>query len=255
MSLLSPSDPPPFEEISGNAPLLLVCDHASNRVPAALDGLGLPRERLAEHIAVDIGAGAVTRLLTPALGASAILAGYSRLVIDCNRALDDPSSIPSLSDGVAIPGNRDLSDTARDARRAEIFTPYHAAITQRLAAIAAAPALISIHSFTPVMEGFVRPWHIGVLWADDPRIAAPLLSALGGEAALVVGDNQPYSAREPPGYTVNHHAHTPGFPHVAIELRQDLVADEAGVREWAERLARVLDPLLADETLYRAARR
>jgi predicted N-formylglutamate amidohydrolase len=255
MSLLSPSDPPPFEEILGSTPLLLVCDHASNRVPAALGGLGLTGERLREHIAVDIGAAAVTRLLTPALGASAILASYSRLVIDCNRALDDPSSIPSLSDGVAIPGNRDLLDTAREARRAEIFTPYHAAIARHLAAAATVPALISIHSFTPVMRGVVRPWHIGVLWADDPRIAAPLLAALTSEAALVVGDNLPYSAREPRGYTVSHHAHTPGFPHVAIELRQDLVADEAGVREWAERLARVLDPILADQTLYRLAPR
>lgn len=255
MSLLFPSDPPPFEEISGSAPLLLVCDHASNRVPAALGGLGLPGERLREHIAVDIGAAAVTRLLAPALGAAAILASYSRLVIDCNRALDDPSSIPSLSDGIAIPGNRELSDAARDARRAEIFAPYHAAIARCLAAAATVPALISIHSFTPVMRGVVRPWHIGVLWADDPRIAAPLLAALSAEAALVVGDNLPYSAREPRGYTVSHHAHAPGFPHVAIELRQDLVADEAGVREWAQRLARVLDPILADQTLYRVARR
>lgn len=255
MSLLSSADPPPFEEILGTSPLLLVCDHASNRVPAALDELGLPRERLTEHIAVDIGAAAVTRLLTPALGASAILAGYSRLVIDCNRALDDPSSIPSLSDGVAIPGNRNLSDTARGARRSEIFTPYHASIARRLGAASTVPALISIHSFTPVMLGSVRPWHVGVLWDDDPRIAVPLLSALGGEAGLIVGDNKPYSAREPRGYTVSHHAHTPGFPHVAIELRQDLVADKAGAREWAGRLARLLKPILADQTLYHAASR
>lgn len=255
MSLLSSTDPPPVEEILGSFPLLLVCDHASNRVPAALDGLGLPSGRLAEHIAVDIGAAAVTRLLTPALSASAILAGYSRLVIDCNRALDDPSSIPSLSDGIAIPGNRDLSDSARGARGAEIFTPYHAGVARRLAAASTVPALISIHSFTPVMRGFVRPWHIGVLWDDDPRIAVPLLSALGAEVGLVVGDNQPYSAREPRGYTVSHHAHAPGFPHVAIELRQDLVADKAGAREWADRLARLLKPILADQTLYRAAPR
>jgi predicted N-formylglutamate amidohydrolase len=255
MSLLSSTDPPPFEEILGNLPLLLVCDHASNRVPAALDGLGLPRERLAEHIAVDIGAAAVTRLLTPALNASAILASYSRLVIDCNRALDDPSSIPRLSDGVAIPGNHDLSGLARGARRAEIFVPYHAGIARRLGAVSTVPALISIHSFTPVMRGIVRPWHIGVLWDDDPRIAVPLLAALGREAGLVVGDNQPYSAREPRGYTVSHHAHTPGFPHVAIELRQDLVADKTGACEWTDRLARLLKPILADQTLYRATPR
>ena len=255
MSLLSPADPPPFEEISGRAPLLLVCDHASNRVPAALSGLGLPRARLAEHIAVDIGAAAVTRLLRPALDASAILAGYSRLVIDCNRALDDPSSIPAASDGIAIPGNRDLSPGGRDARRAEIFTPYHAAIARCLFAMPSVPALIAIHSFTPVMADFVRPWHIGVLWADDARISLPLLAALSDEPGLVVGDNEPYSAREPRGYTVFRHAHGPGLPHVAVEIRQDLIADAAGALEWAKRLARLLAPILAEATLYRAAPR
>ncbi len=250
MSLLGPADPPPFEEISGPASVLLVCDHASAGVPASLDALGLPRTRFAEHIAVDIGAAAVTRRLAPLLGASAILAGYSRLVIDCNRAPDDPSSIPAESDGIAIPGNRDLGPAARQQRFDAIFVPYHDAIDRRLAAIAGMPALISVHSFTPAMQGFARPWHAGILWDDDPRIAAPLLAALGAEAEIVVGDNLPYSAREPRGYTVSHHAHARGLPHVAIELRQDLVADDAGVRGWAERLARVLKPILARPDLY-----
>ncbi len=253
-SLLSSADPPPFEEIPGAAPVLLVCDHASARVPVALGALGLPAVRFTEHIAVDIGAAAVTRLLAPALAASAILAGYSRLVIDCNRAPHDPSSIPAASDGIAIPGNENLSDAAQVARRDEIFGPYHAAIDRRLAAITGVPALISVHSFTPVMKGFARPWHVGILWDDDPRVAAPLLAALGGEAELVVGDNLPYSAREPRGYTVSHHAHAKGLPHVAIELRQDLVAGDAGAREWATRLARVLTPILADEALYALTR-
>jgi predicted N-formylglutamate amidohydrolase len=247
MSLLGPDDPPPFEEIEGTAASLLVCDHASNLVPAALNDLGLPRARLNEHIGVDIGAAAVTRLLAPALGAAALLCGYSRLVVDCNRAPVDPSSIPAESDGVVIPGNRDLTETERAARREEIFAPYHAAIARRMAAMATVPALISVHSFTPVMKGFVRPWHVGILWDDDPRIAGPLLAALGAEAELVVGDNQPYSAREPVGYTVSHHAHGKGLPHVAIELRQDLVAHADGARQWADRLARVLTPILARE--------
>jgi predicted N-formylglutamate amidohydrolase len=244
MPLLSASDPPPFEEIRGATPLLLVCDHASNRVPAALGDLGLPRARLNEHIGLDIGAAAVTRLLAPALGASALLCGYSRLVIDCNRGPADPSSIPAESDGIVIPGNRDLTEAMRAARRDEIFAPYHAAVARRLAAMPREPALISVHSFTPVMKGFARPWHVGILWDDDPRIAGPLLTALGAEAELVVGDNQPYSAREPVGYTVSHHAHGKGLPHVAIELRQDLVASDAGAWEWAARLARLLTPIL-----------
>jgi predicted N-formylglutamate amidohydrolase len=249
-SLLVSSDPPPVEEIPGMAPVLLVCDHASSHVPSSLGTLGLPAARFAEHIAVDIGAAVVTRRLAPLLGAAAVLAGYSRLVIDCNRAPDDPSSIPAESDGVAIPGNRDLGRTAREQRFDAIFAPYHDAIDRWLAAAGGVPALISVHSFTPVMQGFARPWHVGILWDDDPRIAAPLLAALGKEAELVVGDNLPYSAREPRGYTVSHHAHQRGVPHVAIELRQDLVADDAGARAWAERLGRVLKPILARPGLY-----
>jgi predicted N-formylglutamate amidohydrolase len=257
MSLLAPPDPPPFEEIAGRAPLLLVCDHASNRVPASLAGLGLPRARLDEHIGWDIGAAAVTRLLAPMLGAAAILAGYSRLVIDCNRALADPSSVPAVSDGIAIPGNEHLSEAAHAARRDALFVPYHDAIERLLDMFRASgdvPALISVHSFTPTMQGFARPWHVGILWDDDPRIAVPLLAALGDEAELVVGDNKPYSAREPVGYTVSHHAHGKGLPHVAIELRQDLVAEAAGAREWAERLARVLTPILKRPEIYRIER-
>jgi predicted N-formylglutamate amidohydrolase len=250
MSLLSTDEPPPFEEIPGAAPALLVCDHASNRVPRALGTLGLAPAWFDEHIGWDIGAAAVTRRLAPLLGAAAILAGYSRLVIDCNRAPADPSSIPAASDGVAIPGNAELSPAAREQRREAIFAPYHDAIARRLAAIAGVPAVISVHSFTPVMQNFARPWHVGILWDDDGRIAAPLLAALGDEAELVVGDNLPYSAREPVGYTVSHHALQKGLPHVAIELRQDLVAGAAGAAAWAERLARVLKPILAEPALY-----
>jgi predicted N-formylglutamate amidohydrolase len=257
MSLLGPDDPPPFEEISGAAPVVLVCDHASNIVPRALSTLGLPRERLEEHIGWDIGAAAVTRLLAPMLDAAAVLCGYSRLVMDCNRDPTDPSSIPEKSDGVAIPGNRGLSPEARTARREDIFAPYHAAIEARLDRIRETghmPAVISIHSFTPVMKGFARPWHVGILWDDDPRLAVPLMRALGEEPGLVVGDNQPYSARDPVGYTVEHHAQIKGLAHVAIELRQDLIAADAGAREWAERLARSLSPILARPEIYRTER-
>ncbi|HEY5209047.1 MAG TPA: N-formylglutamate amidohydrolase [Stellaceae bacterium] len=254
MPLLGSNDPPPVEEISGRAPVVLVCDHASNRVPAMLAGLGLRPDELDRHIGWDIGAAAVTRKLAPALGVSALLCGYSRLVIDCNRAPSDPSSIPTESDGIAIPGNANLCSPGRAARRAAIFDPYHAAVARRLAAVAGVPALISVHSFTPVMNGVARPWHVGILWDGDGRIAAPLLAALGAEAHLTVGDNLPYSAREPVGYTVSHHAHGKGLPHVAIELRQDLITDAAGATEWAARLARVLAPILARAEIYRVER-
>jgi predicted N-formylglutamate amidohydrolase len=254
-SLLSPKDPAPVEWIDRDAPapVLLTCDHASRAVPAVLASLGLDAATLAQHIGWDIGAAAVTRALAPLLQAPAILSGYSRLVIDCNRDPDDPSSIPATSDGVIIPGNRDLAAAARAARRDGIFAPYHAAVAgwiERQSAPDFVPALLSIHSFTPEMNGVARPWHIGILWDEDPRLPLPLLEALSAQPDLVVGDNQPYSAREPAGYTVRHHAERLGLPHVAIELRQDLIADAAGAARWAGRLHKVLAPLLGQRGLY-----
>ncbi len=255
-TLLAATDPPVFElcHPTGAAPVLLTCDHASRIVPAALDRLGLTEVAMAQHIGWDIGAAAVTRRLAPMLDAPAVLAGYSRLVIDCNRPPEDPSSIPSESDNIVIPGNAALDAAARRERIAVLFEPYHAAIDAQLERIDAgvrAPAVISMHSFTPRMNGFARPWHIGVLWDGEGRIAKPLLAALRAELdPALVGDNQPYSAREPVGYTQRHHAFDRGLPHVAIELRQDLIADETGAAEWAERLARLLQPILALPSLY-----
>jgi len=254
-TLLTAQDPDPVERlVADGARIILSCDHASNRVPRNLARLGLGDEALGRHIGWDIGAAAVTRRLASALGAAAVLAGYSRLVIDCNRDPDDSSSIPAVSDDIVIPGNRTLSAAARRARRAAVFAPYHAALTGLIDAAlgrGVVPALISIHSFTPALGGTARPWHVGILWDGDGRIASPLLAALRGDAALVVGDNEPYSARRPAGYTMRHHALERGLPHVAIEIRQDGIADDAGAAMWAERLATVLRPILSDGTLYR----
>ena len=254
-SCLSPGDPAPVSlcHAEGRATVLITCDHASNAVPASLAGLGLGPGELGRHIGWDIGAGAVARLLAARLDAPAILAGFSRLVIDCNRDPDDPTSIPEASDGVAVPGNRGLAPDARAERRAAIFAPYHAAIGDWLEprlARGTVPAVLSIHSFTPVMGGKARPWHVGVLWDRDPRIPVPLLAALRADESLVVGDNEPYSAREPAGYTVRHHAVARGLPHVAVELRQDLVADDAGAAHWAAILDAALAPILADRAIY-----
>jgi predicted N-formylglutamate amidohydrolase len=249
------ADPKPVEvhAVDGSR-VILACDHASNRVPRALGRLGLDDGALARHIGWDIGAAAVTRRLGTALGASAVLAGASRLVIDCNRDPDDPSSIPAVSDDVEIPGNRDLTDAARRARRAAFFAPYHAAIEGLIEAALArgtVPALVAIHSFTPELGGTARPWHVGILWDGDGRMPQPLLASLRGDATLMVGDNQPYSARQPAGYTVRHHALERGLPHVAIEIRQDEIADDDGADRWALRLAVALTPILADNSLYR----
>jgi predicted N-formylglutamate amidohydrolase len=255
--LLTATDPPPVEHVNagGKAPVLITCDHASRRVPRSLHNLGLDAESLKLHIGWDIGAADVSRGLAKWLDAPALLAGYSRLVIDCNRDLDDPTSMPAMSDGVPVPGNRDLSPTARAQRVESLFKPYHRAVETALDGFAVRgvhPAVLSVHSFTPVMNGVARPWHVGILWDKDPRMAVPMLAALRREAGLVVGDNEPYSAREPAGYTVRTHAEKRGLPHLNVELRQDLLATDAGTAEWAERLARVLTPILEDPALYHA---
>jgi len=229
------------------APSLIVCDHASNQVPERLSDLGLPQEALRRHIAWDIGAASVARRLASRLGATAVLSGVSRLVIDCNRPPGHATSICPLSDGTSVPGNHDLGREHVRLRVAEYFYPYHGAISTHLERIEGASrrvsALISIHSFTPAMDGRPRPWHVGVLWNKDPRLAVPLIAALREDGDLMVGDNQPYSGRES-NYTVDVHGGSYGRPHVSIEIRQDQLASETEASQWGDRLADVMAPLL-----------
>lgn len=255
VGLLGPADPEPFEVINpdGAAPVLLTCDHASRALPVAYGTLGLDPGELYRHIAWDIGAAELTRMLAERLDCPAVLAGYSRLFIDCNRALDDPTSIVMISDGAVVSGNRDLAETERRARIEAVHKPYHLAVTkerERRSARGRPPAVISIHSFTPVMVGIERPWHIGILWDSDPRIPAPLIAALAADPALAVGDNQPYSGRHNYGYSIDVHGARPGLPHVLIEVRQDLIDTHHGVAEWCTRLADALASILADDSLY-----
>jgi len=252
---LGADDPQPIELIdgAGEAPVLLICDHASNAVPSALAGLGLSDEHLGRHIAWDIGAAELTRRLAVRLSAPAVLAGYSRLVIDCNRQPGDPTSIAEISDGLVIPGNMGLSEAAAEARADLFFWPYHRAITRSLARLwrhERPPVLIALHSFTPVMNRRPRPWHVGVLWNRDPRMAVPLLARLRRHPDLRVGDNEPYSGRQI-GYTIDTHAAAAGLPHVSIEVRQDLINDAAGVEVWTRLLAEALQPILADPHVHR----
>ncbi len=255
-SLLGPNDPPPFTVVNpnGQALVVLVCDHASNAIPARLNQLGLSPADLERHIAWDIGAARVTRLLAERFDAPAVLGGYSRLVIDCNRPPGSPTSIAEVSDGTHVPGNKNISDFLIETRVNEVFLPYHYAITRMLAqrwrhGHGRAPALIAIHSFTPVMSGFRRPWHLGVLWNRDPRLALPLLERFQADPELCVGDNQPYSGREV-GYTMDTHGGAAGLPHVEIEIRQDLLADPAGCKRWATLVGEVLEAALRDPSLY-----
>ena len=256
-ALLGKDDPPAFEVLNpeGAAPVVFLCDHASNRIPRALDGLGLAPADLERHIAWDIGAAAITRRLAAHFNAPAVLAGYSRLVIDCNRRLEDEQSILSLSDGTTIPGNRNLTGEDSAARVDACFEPYHRACTAVLDAVEArggeVPAVVMMHSFTPVMNGALRPWHAGVLWdGEDGRMALPLLRALRARDGLHVGDNEPYSGTSRHGYTMPAHAARHGRANVQIEVRQDLIADEAGIERWSAVLIGALTDVFADPSLY-----
>jgi predicted N-formylglutamate amidohydrolase len=253
--LLHDDEPPPYTVLSVPAahPALLVCDHATNRVPARLDGLGVSPADLKTHFAVDVGAAAVSELISQRLRLPAVLTGYSRLVVDCNRRLDDATAFPDQIDGVIVPGNQGLTQSQREARANSLYWPYHHAVREQLSALeslGAAPALIAIHSFTPELGGQQRPWHFGVLWDKDPRIPRSLLVSLGAVAGVQVGDNEPYSGKHPHDFTIDHHAEAEGLPHVSIEIRQDLIETDEGVQHWGGILADTLEQVLADPDLY-----
>jgi predicted N-formylglutamate amidohydrolase len=257
--LLAPDEPPPFELVNagGRASALLLCDHASRAVPRALGQLGLDDAALMRHIGWDIGAAEVTRLLSRRFDAPAVMTCYSRLVIDCNRVPGDKQSIPEVSDGVRVPGNCGISRAEAERRRRALFDPYHAAVDAAIGRFRSAgrvPAILSIHSCTPVMNGHERPWHIGVLHDRDLRIAGPLMKALAARGDVCVGDNKPYSGRGQAGKTIHHHAHDVGLPHVMVEIRQDLIDTHKGAARWAGILGDALAPILDDPGLYRVVR-
>ncbi|AEO41194.1 N-formylglutamate amidohydrolase [Xanthomonas euvesicatoria] len=252
--LLGADDPAPVTVHNAQAasPWLLIADHAGQRVPARLADLGLPQAELDRHIGWDIGIAQVTQRLAEALDALAIAQTYSRLVIDCNRPHDAPSLMPAVSDGTLVPGNQHLTDSDRQQRIAAIFAPYHARIAAELDARAQRnppTILVSMHSFTPVMAGNARPWHAGVLYHRDTRLAHRLLQALRAEPDLVVGDNQPYAVSDATDYAIPVYGEGRGLLHVELEIRQDLIADAAGQQAWAARLARILPPLADDALL------
>lgn len=254
--LIGPGDPPPWMSYNdhGKAPVLLVADHASPYFPAAMNQLGLADWVIERHVAWDIGSDNLVRYLADELDARAVLAGFSRLIVDPNRRLDDPSAFTPISDGIAIPGNLELDEQDKALRVASFYQPYHDAIAGRLADFEArgvVPAFISIHTCTPVFDRVVRPWHVGVMWDQDPRIAVPLMERLRAMDGICIGDNEPYSGRHPHDFTIDHHAEPAGLPHVGIEVRQDLVAADDGARQWAGVLARALRGILDQPGLYR----
>jgi predicted N-formylglutamate amidohydrolase len=243
--LLAPDEPAAFqvECEQGRSSFFLTCDHASARVPRRLNSLGVSAQDLRRHIAWDIGAAAVATRLAARLDAFLILQNWSRLVIDCNRPPGSAQSIVTLSEATRIPGNESVSADEVLARQVEIFKPYHDGIQAALDLRQAQnrlTILVSVHSFTPVLHGKPRPWHAGLLYNRDHRLAAALLPILRADADLVVGDNEPYAVSDSTDYTIPVYGERRGLLHIGIELRQDLITDEAGQKQWSERLARAL---------------
>jgi len=247
--LLADDEPAPFVIMNGKStlPILLVCDHASRRFPDVLGTMGLDPVARRCHLALDIGAGALTEQLADTLSVTAVLCQYSRLVVDCNRQLMDAGAFLEFGDGIVVPGNRNLHAQDKQGRADEIYWPYHNAIeaqVERLGAGGRPPIFVSVHSFTAVLNGGYRPWEMGVLWDTDRVMAEIFLHDLR-ESGFHVGDNEPYSGKAPHDFTIDHHAESIGLPHVGIEIRQDLIDDDQGVADICEVLQRVIASLPA----------
>jgi predicted N-formylglutamate amidohydrolase len=220
--------------------------------------LGLAEADLASHIAWDIGIRGVATILAQSLQAFAIFQNYSRLVIDCNRPLNAPDSIVVRTAGVDVPGNRDLRAAIREQRIASVFRPYHEQIRSELdrrEQLGLPTIVVAMHSFTPVFMGSPRPWHAGVLYNRDQRLALPLLDLLRSDQTLVIGDNQPYVVTDNSDYSVVEYGERRGHPHVELEIRQDLIANAEGQSAWAERLGALLMKASATLSAQRAFRR
>jgi predicted N-formylglutamate amidohydrolase len=244
-----------FEIIGGSmsSGLLFLCDHAQPTIPPNYAALGLPPEQLARHIAFDIGAETVTRTLAEAFDAPAVMSRFSRLLIDPNRGIDDPTLVMRIADGALVPGNARIDQTEIDARIACFYQPYDSAIASTLAAFGPekTPIIVAMHSFTPEMKGIARPWDITVIWDFDPRLNLALLRALEKETDLIVGDNEPYQGGYT-GDTIDRHCLRQGFAHALVEIRQDRIATADTARTWGLRLADILRPLLSDPILREA---
>lgn len=242
--MLGRDDPSPVNVVNrgGSSPFLLLGDHAGRAIPAALANLGLAPEALERHIAWDIGVTGLGQRLSQALDATFIHQAYSRLVVDCNRKPSAPDFIPQVSDGQAIPGNQDLTTPQRTARRREIYAPYQTRISGALEAReqqGRETFLVSLHSFTPVMDGFTRPWRYGVLHRDDSRLSDQVLALLRERFGEAVGDNQPY-AMDGVDNTIPLHADARGLDYLELEVRQDLLADGPGQDAVAAVIAEIL---------------
>ena len=250
----SPTDPVELIEGSDDCGLLLLCDHASNALPAAYGSLGLPSSQLSRHIGYDIGAAAVTRRLAARFRAPAVLTTFSRLLIDPNRGADDPTLVMRLSDGAIVPGNASIDDAEIEHRLRTYWRPYRNAVgaaIERMSRPDSTPVVVAIHSFTPAWKGVPRPWELGILWDTDPRFAVPLMDALR-DAGFVVGDNEPYDGALR-GDTLDEEVTRRGIAGLLIEVRQDLIGEPQGAEAMGDRLADILAPIVAQPVLHKPA--
>jgi len=249
--LLDADEVPPVveENACSQSPFFFTCDHYGRLIPRALGDLGVPASEMERHIAWDIGIAGVATMLAKEMDVHLIAQRYSRLVIDCNRPFESPGSIPLISEATEIPGNGGLDPAQAAARQQAIFIPYHGRIAQALDARKAQglpTILVSLHSFTPVYAGIARPWHIGTLYHRADRLPHLLRDKLRLEGDLVVGDNEPYAVSDATDYTIPVHGEKRGLMHTGVEIRQDLIGDQAGQQQWAERLARILREIEED---------
>jgi len=244
----------PLERIHGDPArgLLILGDHANLLLPEEYGRLGLPEAEFSRHIASDIGTRALIYALSERLRVPALMTRFSRLLIDPNRGEDDPTLIMQISDRALVPGNARIDRREREKRLNLYYRPYHAAITEqldRMIASGTVPVIFSVHSFTNVWRGAQRPWHAGILWDRDPRLAVPVIEGLRRDEHLVVGDNEPYKGSLR-GDTMYRHGTRRGLAHALVEVRQDLIQNDDGVEEWADRLAVVLQDILGSPGLH-----
>ena len=253
--LLAHGEPAPYDITPGrNLAWLVVCDHASNRIPAALGNMGIGESDRSDHIAWDIGAAQVASRLADRLGAPLVTCNYSRLVIDCNRYPASPEATPSVSDGRLIVANQDIPAIQRERRMAEVFISYHRAVSLQLENAMDAghrPVVLSIHSCTPQLGNIVRPWEIGIGWTRDTRVALPMVTALRAIPGLIVGDNQPYSLEIGHDFTVPEHALLRGLAHLQVEFRNDLVATIAGAYRFADQFFAAMNSIAETASWYK----
>ena len=235
----------PFRIVEGNraSGLVLLCDHARNALPTEYGTLGLPKSEFERHIAYDIGAEALTLGLAERLGVPAVLSGFSRLLIDPNRGEDDPTMVMRLSDGTVVPGNHPISDAEISKRRDLYYSPYHKAVEGMIDEALASgnnPMIFSIHSFTPYWKGVHRKWHAAMLWDADRRLSDFMVEGLSRDPEMIIGSNEPYDGALK-NDTMYRHATSRGLAHSLLEVRQDLIGDDAGVQEWIDRLVPLLE--------------